>query len=281
MKPLRPPDTFHLQAAQGWLELGNHKEAHGELERITPQFLEHPDVLRVRCRIFSAAKKWEAVRELSASLAKLMPNDPLGWLEGSEALHQLNQTPKAREVLLQIVNKFPADAIIHYNLARYETRLWNLQPAGDHLSQAFKISEDLKLKAWEDPDLRPLWKEHGITRDGDVLAKPLDLAAKPKPNPMVIFVLALLFWAIAAGGLAWKAGTQTLAGFSDAGLSAAGVLFGIGLFLFLTMGLAIIPMLSKREKLAADNLLSPVLRFVIMLVIAGVIGAALSLCCRL
>ena len=37
MKPLEPPDSFHLLAAQGWLELGNHVEANEELDKITPQ----------------------------------------------------------------------------------------------------------------------------------------------------------------------------------------------------------------------------------------------------
>src|ERR1035438_2514329 len=34
MKPLEPPDSLHLQAAQGWLELGNHVEADAELDNI-------------------------------------------------------------------------------------------------------------------------------------------------------------------------------------------------------------------------------------------------------
>jgi hypothetical protein len=34
--PIEPPDSLHLLAAQGWLELGNHLEANEELEKITP-----------------------------------------------------------------------------------------------------------------------------------------------------------------------------------------------------------------------------------------------------
>jgi hypothetical protein len=33
MKRLEPPDSLHLQAAQGWLELGNHVEADAELDK--------------------------------------------------------------------------------------------------------------------------------------------------------------------------------------------------------------------------------------------------------
>ena len=45
MKGLEPPDSIHLQAAQGWLELGNHLEADKELDEIAPQLRTHPDVL--------------------------------------------------------------------------------------------------------------------------------------------------------------------------------------------------------------------------------------------
>jgi hypothetical protein len=35
MKPLEPSHSLHLQAAQGWLELGNHIEANAEPDNIT------------------------------------------------------------------------------------------------------------------------------------------------------------------------------------------------------------------------------------------------------
>jgi hypothetical protein len=34
MKPLQPPDSHHVHAALGWLELGNHIEADAELDNI-------------------------------------------------------------------------------------------------------------------------------------------------------------------------------------------------------------------------------------------------------
>lgn len=60
MNPLQHPDTLHLQAAQGWLELGNHTEANEELEQITADLRVHPDVLAVRWQIYACAKKWDA-----------------------------------------------------------------------------------------------------------------------------------------------------------------------------------------------------------------------------
>src|ERR1043166_9428290 len=51
MTRLEPPDTHHLSAAVGWLELGNPAEAGEEIARISPAALEHPDVLEVRWQI--------------------------------------------------------------------------------------------------------------------------------------------------------------------------------------------------------------------------------------
>jgi hypothetical protein len=48
MDPLPWPAQNHLQAAEGWLELGNAQEANQELERITPSLRAHPAVLDLR-----------------------------------------------------------------------------------------------------------------------------------------------------------------------------------------------------------------------------------------
>ncbi len=47
-KPLGSHDQRHLDAAEGWIGLGNHIEANEELEQITPQNRAHPAVLEVR-----------------------------------------------------------------------------------------------------------------------------------------------------------------------------------------------------------------------------------------
>jgi len=57
--PLQPPDSIHLEAALGWLELGNYPESNEELEKITASLRSHPDVLEVRWQIYAKFKKWE------------------------------------------------------------------------------------------------------------------------------------------------------------------------------------------------------------------------------
>jgi hypothetical protein len=46
-------DIHCLNAAEGWLELGNHLEAGKELDNITPEFRAHPIVLQMRWRVYS------------------------------------------------------------------------------------------------------------------------------------------------------------------------------------------------------------------------------------
>ena len=79
---LQPPDTIHLQAAQGWIELGNHVEANEELEKITARLRVHPDLLELRWRIFAAAKNWEAALDIASALIQIDPENPAGWEVG-------------------------------------------------------------------------------------------------------------------------------------------------------------------------------------------------------
>jgi tetratricopeptide (TPR) repeat protein len=165
MMPLEPPDTFHVQAAQGWLELGNYIEANEELEKVTPQLRTHPDVLQVRWEVYAAAKKWGATLDIAAALIQLNPEDPLGWVHWAYALHELKRTSEARDSLLGVVNRFPTSATMRYNLACYECLLGRLEEAKQWLEKAFTLgdSRKTKLTALEDPDLEPLWKDIGST----------------------------------------------------------------------------------------------------------------------
>src|SRR5207342_1439945 len=90
--PMSPADHRHFQAAQGWFELGDWQSANDELENITPQLRAHPDVLKVRFGIYSAAKHWELALVVAEALAKHSPDEPEGWIHRSFALHELKRT---------------------------------------------------------------------------------------------------------------------------------------------------------------------------------------------
>jgi predicted Zn-dependent protease len=163
MNPLAPPDSIHLKAAEGWLELGNHVEANEELEKISPTLRVHPDVLELRWQIYAKEKKWEACVNIARAIAKLAPSYPNGWIHWAYSLHELKRTQEAKAVLLPVVDKFPKESLMRYNLACYDCQLGNLKEARRWLEMAFDTgdSKRLKLMALDDPDLEPMWKNIG------------------------------------------------------------------------------------------------------------------------
>jgi predicted Zn-dependent protease len=163
MEFLEPQDVMHLNAAEGWLGLGNHVEANEELEKITPTMRAHPDVLAVRYEIYAKAKHWDACVHIAAAIVKRAPESPFGWIHRSYSLHELKRTKEARENLLPAVDLFPKEIVIRYNLACYECVLGNMGQAKLRLSEAFNLAQKQKcfdkwrLAALDDHDLEPLW----------------------------------------------------------------------------------------------------------------------------
>ena len=163
MNPLEPPDSHHLRAAIGWIELGNGLEATDELEQITVALRSHPDVLEVRWRIGAQAKQWERCIELATALTQITPEQSLGWIYLANSLYWAGRTPEARDTLLGVRERFPDEPGLPYNLACYECQLGNLAKAINWLDIAFGLGTGKRLRraALEDEDLQPLWKHLG------------------------------------------------------------------------------------------------------------------------
>jgi predicted Zn-dependent protease len=133
------------------------------LEKVTPRLRAHPYVLELRWQISAAAKKWHAALDIASTLVQLMPENPFGWIHRSYCLHELKRTQEARDELLPVVEGFPDEAIMRYNLACYECQLGRLRQAKGWLEKAVGLgcASKIKLMALNDPDLEPLWKEIG------------------------------------------------------------------------------------------------------------------------
>jgi tetratricopeptide (TPR) repeat protein len=161
VKRIEPPESFYLQAAQGWLELGNPAEAATELAGLPADLGRHPQVLNVRWEICAATRKWAAAVEIADGLIQIDPEDPAGWVHRSYALHELKRTDEARDNLLRVVDKFSLNATMRYNLACYECQLGRLPEAREWLSKAFALGDarEMKPAALRDPDLAPLRNE--------------------------------------------------------------------------------------------------------------------------
>jgi predicted Zn-dependent protease len=164
MKALQPPDSLHLQAAEGWIGLGDYAAADDELEQISSASRTHPDVLQLRWRIYAAAKKWDACLDIATALTTMTPERRFGWIHRAHALDKLGRTQEAKDLLLSVVNDFESNSTIPYHLAQYCARLGQLDQAKQWLGKALLAADGLEAvnrlrkMALEDPDLEPLRK---------------------------------------------------------------------------------------------------------------------------
>lgn len=161
MSPLSPDDLRQLQAAEGWSELGDAVEARKELEQISPEHRGHPAVLEVQWQLAAREKLWQTGLDIASALIQTAPDSPHGWVHRSYCLHELKRTAEARDNLLRVVDKFPEDAIMRYNMACYECQLGRLPEARQWLRKAFTLADVGRIRAMalDDLDLKPLWKE--------------------------------------------------------------------------------------------------------------------------
>jgi predicted Zn-dependent protease len=163
-RPIGPPDIHFLRAAEGWLELGDHLEANEELKRISLQCRFHPQVLLVRWEIYARENHWEFAHTIAHGLVALAPEEAIGWINRSFALHQMRRTVEAWHALLPAVKKFPKNPTIAYNLACYACQLGSLDESRSWLTKAIELGDAAKIRqlAQGDPDLKPLFEaKHG------------------------------------------------------------------------------------------------------------------------
>jgi len=160
-EPLEPPASHVLAAAEGWLELGNAVEAAAELAKLDAEWSSHPAVLELQWQIEAHGGHWETCLVLAERLIALHPGLSSGYIHRSYALHELQRTVEARDLLLPALELFPEEEILRYNLACYECRLGNLPGARQWLGKIFRRKDAVTWRraAQSDPDLASLWAE--------------------------------------------------------------------------------------------------------------------------
>ena len=109
IKPLDAKDGFHLQAAEGWLGLGDVESAINELKEVSPAEHKHPAVLSVRYQIHAQAKQWDEAVAVANDLMKLLPDEPFVWINLAYATRRKTggSIPEAKEILLTRNRNFP------------------------------------------------------------------------------------------------------------------------------------------------------------------------------
>jgi tetratricopeptide (TPR) repeat protein len=171
VKPLSPDDRTHLQAAEGWLDLGNHVEANAELEKIAPANRAHPDVLQVRWGVFAKAGKWDACLDIATALTQMTPRRRFGWIHRAISLDQLQRPAEAKELLFSAVGKLGPSSTVAFHLACVCARLGQLVEAKRWVKEAIELAQDkatldrLRLRLLDEPALESFWRQIGDLGD--------------------------------------------------------------------------------------------------------------------
>jgi predicted Zn-dependent protease len=119
-------DQRRLEAARGWLALGDWQSANDELEEIAPLMRAHADVLLLRAEIYLKAGK---------------PH-------------------MAQPVTQTLVRDCGADWRTHYTHAQVEAQLGHFAESRAALERAFALA-DVRQRALDDPLLEDLWRNLG------------------------------------------------------------------------------------------------------------------------
>ena len=159
-QPLSRESSFHLNAAEGWVELENPSEALIELEEIAPDERSHPTVLQMFWRVYAEWKKWQPAYEVASRLVDEFPESTEGWIDRAYALRRIKGggLQNAFDALLPAANRFPNEPVIRYNLACYCAQMAKLTEAKEWLEQAMTVGNrrTIRKMAMADPDLEPL-----------------------------------------------------------------------------------------------------------------------------
>jgi predicted Zn-dependent protease len=159
MKNLPHTEAPQVEAAEGWLMLGDVTSANDELSRIDKAYQKHPFVLAAFWQVCAARHRWDDAWRTARTLCETAPGFSKGWICQANSLRECRSVGEAKKLLVEVVHQFPEEPIIPYNLACFAAQLSQFSEACYWLLQAFEndSSNELKILALSDADLKPLW----------------------------------------------------------------------------------------------------------------------------
>jgi hypothetical protein len=171
---IEAPDIHHLNAAIGWLELGNQVEAGAELDQISFLTRYHPDVLIVRWKVHARMKNWTRSLDIARALVRISPDKPTGWICLAYSLYNTHQASDAWAHLVNAEKRFPAISAIPYFLACLACQMGKTNEASKWLNRwnSMVSESDLKETARKDPRLKPVWQEFDEALLAEAEARP-------------------------------------------------------------------------------------------------------------
>ncbi len=158
IKMLPREEAIILEWTAEYLKAGNPQAATSKLEKVSPAFRNHPDVLEMQYKIYQHEKRWRAALDTARKYSQVAPEKVNGWITQAACMHEMEMTEPALDTLIPLVTMFPNEHLIPYDIARYSSRLGRLEEAHQWLNRAFNIGGKAKVlkKVLREPDLEPL-----------------------------------------------------------------------------------------------------------------------------
>lgn len=160
-QPIEPPDVHYINAAQGWLELGLPHDAKAELQKVSPRYFSHPEVLHLAWHIHAKLQEWDTCIDTARELLRAAPNWPGSWINLGNSLFFKKNFQAAYDHLLPALALFPENPSMPYNLACYTCQMGKITEARRWLAKAITLGDPQQIRqlALSDVDLQPLWDE--------------------------------------------------------------------------------------------------------------------------
>lgn len=148
-----------FDSIDGWIDLGNFKEAAEELNQLPSRFKSTIHFVKAWIRIYVAQEAWSNVQSMCQTLVRHAPNDPSGFLQLAEAFHKQGNRAGAISTLKDRLfgDDDSASSNIRYHLARYLCAAGDFDQSRIHLRAAMELDPSLRRKALDDPSFEKLW----------------------------------------------------------------------------------------------------------------------------
>lgn len=156
---LSTSDALVLRAAWGWLELGDFESAFEETADISPEYQNHPEVLRLRFDVYAKRKSFDACRETGVVLMEIAPAWAQSVLCYCRSVHWLGKSEEAYQLMSKHTTELPSNWEMVYDLACYAAMTERLAEAKQLLQSAYALVPDssgLRAYALQDPDLESI-----------------------------------------------------------------------------------------------------------------------------
>ncbi len=145
-----------LRAADGYLDLGMVREAWEEIELLSDKLRARPETLILMARLLHACGRWSEAIEISRVGSDAYPNVFEFYFLRATVLEERGRWVEARETLLDGPSALRMTDLFHYNLARCEATLGNLDTARRELKRAIAINGRMREMARSDPAFQAL-----------------------------------------------------------------------------------------------------------------------------